>query len=358
VSSRNSLEAKDGSKKMMYEYSDQFIEPSEGETDTSGEDDSLELFTHLFGEQHGVIGGFSGLRSAAGHKRLEETRSAYFPYPDERNRALDWLRKEATRERETYFCAHLLMARRRVKENAAPLSALYVDGDGAKPSPGMPSPTAVVQSSPGREQFYWRLTEPLVPEFGEWLNRRLAVAMGGDKAGWDLTQLLRPPGTSNFKYAEAPLVHLLEIKDERHDPVELDRLLPPLPQELTERATRSHRPRDLGAAPDLLGLSKRMQNLIRHGNCGEYGSRSEADMAACVAMFGAGYGVEEVWAVMTDPTNVISEKFTEKGRHGERYLGLTIAKARALAKTGRRKIYVGPPKSAPVEQKKVVIRVG
>lgn len=52
-------------------------------------------------------------------------------------------------------------------------------------------------------------------------------------------------------------------------------------------------------------------------------------MAACVAMFGAGYSEAEVWAVMTDQTNGISEKFFEKGRGGERYLALTIGKAEA-----------------------------
>lgn len=51
-------------------------------------------------------------------------------------------------------------------------------------------------------------------------------------------------------------------------------------------------------------------------------------MAACVAMFGAGYTEAEVWAVMTDPTNGISEKYFDKGHQGERYLALTIGKAR------------------------------
>jgi hypothetical protein len=304
------------------------IESAENDSDGN---DVLQLWTHLFGDKCGVIGGFSGLRPAPADKRLEETHSAYFSYPDEQHSASDWLRKEATRERETYFCAHLLTARRRVKENAAPLSALYVDGDGAKATSALPSPTAVIRSSPGREQFYWRLTEPVPPEFGERLNRRLAIAMEADRSGWDLTQLLRPPGTLNFKYASTPLVCILELKDERHDPVELDRLLAPLPQEETERAARAHRPKDLGPAPDLLRLSQTMQNLIRYGNRGEYESRSEADMAVCVTMFGAGYSVDEVWAVMTDPTNGISEKFLDKGRQGERYLALTIGKAEARA---------------------------
>lgn len=44
-----------------------------------------------------------------------------------------------------------------------------------------------------------------------------------------------------------------------------------------------------------------MQDLILHGNKGEYETRSDADFAACIAMFGAGYEAPEVWAVMTDP---------------------------------------------------------
>jgi hypothetical protein len=50
-------------------------------------------------------------------------------------------------------------------------------------------------------------------------------------------------------------------------------------------------------------------------------------------MFGAGYAEAEAWALMTDPANGISEKFLEKGRHGEAYLGLTIGKARSCAQT-------------------------
>ncbi len=101
-----------------------------------------------------------------------------------------------------------------------------------------------------------------------------------------------------------------------------------------------------------------MQDLIRYGNHSEYECRSRADFAACIALFGAGYSAGEVWAVMTDSTNGISEKFVEKGRHGERYLGLTISKAQAVAKSGRHRICVKPPKTDTVARQKVVIRVG
>jgi hypothetical protein len=286
------------------------------------------LWGHLYGDVDGVLGLFSGARSASGSKRLDDARSAYFDYPAGVDGAQGWCSRQSRAGREVYFCAHLLVRRRRIKENAAPLLALYVDGDGAKPAVDMPVPTAVVESSPGREQFYFRLTEPVPPAFGERLKRRLTLAMVADDSGWDLTQLLRPPGTRNRKYPQVPAVRLIEINDLRYDPGELDRLLPPEPNDRPKSAVpRAHRPDNVGPAPELSSLSWRMRDLIRHGNSDDYRSRSEVDMAACVAMFGAGFEEAQVWAVMTDPTNGISEKYFEKGRQGERYLALTIGKA-------------------------------
>jgi hypothetical protein len=289
------------------------------------------LWEHIYGDASGVLALFSGVRAEPGSKVLEETYCAYLDYPRRAWKAEELCQRWSSEGREVYFCAHLLTARRRVKENAAPLLSLYVDGDGAKPSRGMPKPTAVVESSPGREQFYYRLTEPVTPKIGERLNRRLALAMGADDSGWDLTQLLRPPGTRNRKYPTAPIVRLVEANGLRHDPDELDQMLPPEPDDRANTARRASRPAGMGLAPDLSRLSPRMQELVVYGNRGEYGSRSNADMAVCVAMFGAGYTEADVWAAMTDPTHGISEKFIEKGHDGERYLSLTIGKAAARA---------------------------
>ena len=181
---------------------------------------------------------------------LRDCRSEFvIAWPTEQERAHAWIEREAEAHRETYHCGHLLTARRRIKENVTSLSALYVDGDGTEVRPGMPSPTAVVESSLGREQLYWRLSWPVKPEVGERLNRRLALVMGADRSGWDLTQLLRPPGTHNYKYADEPLIRVLELKDEYHDPEELDRLLPPLHEEEPKGVVRSSRSESFGLAP-------------------------------------------------------------------------------------------------------------
>jgi len=75
--------------------------------------------------------------------------------------------------------------------------------------------------------------------------------------------------------------------------------------------------------------------IVCLGNAGAgrpYPSRSEADFAVCLAMFGAHYGEAEVWAIMTDPSNGISDRTLEKRPHAESYLELTIGKARRVAR--------------------------
>lgn len=75
------------------------------------------------------------------------------------------------------------------------------------------------------------------PTEAEQLNRRLALALGADKTGWDLTQLLRPADTRNYKYPDAPVVRVVDARDGRYDPQTLDGLPPALPQQIssTER---------------------------------------------------------------------------------------------------------------------------
>lgn len=60
----------------------------------------------------------------------------------------------------------------------------------------------MVESSPGHFHAYYRLTEAIPPERAEALNKRLAHMIGADASGWDLSQLLRVPGTMNHKRNE------------------------------------------------------------------------------------------------------------------------------------------------------------
>ena len=267
-------------------------------------------------------------RQASEVGTLSNCRSVYFEYPKRLREAEEWCLASSDEGRETYFCAHLLTKRRRIKEHAAPVLSLWADADGSCPLGHVPEPTAVVETSPGRHHLFWRLGRPLPPREAEVFNRRLSRAIWADPSGWDLGQLLRPPGTRNRKYRPAPSVRLLKLAGDHYHPRELDLALPS--EEVQEVMSRSKRPTPLRSAPDLSRLSARMRRLVELGNRGEYRSRSEADFAVCIAMFGAGYSETDVWAVMTDPVNGIAGKYLGKGRHGNAYLSLTIGKAHTL----------------------------
>lgn len=104
-----------------------------------------------------------------------------------------------------YFCPHGFNRRVRQKEEAVMPKMLWADLDFVNPENITPQPTIAIESSPGRYVGLW-LTEETVTED---LNRRLTYHLDADHGGWDLTQVLRFPGTRNYKYSTQPRVRTL-----------------------------------------------------------------------------------------------------------------------------------------------------
>jgi hypothetical protein len=206
--------------------------------------DTIRFWRHLFGGQRGLLAVWSAQRESAAEVNEDSTRTRYFDYPAKAEAAASYALEEAGVGRETYFCAHLLTSNRRIKENAAPVITLWGDLDGARvPHSGL-EPTAVVESSPGRFHCYWRLSDEIPPEIAEGLNKRLARRAGADPSGFDLTQLLRVPGTVNQKYQEQPMVSLVSLEAGRsYSPTELDEVLPKI-EEPNSAHTSLHGPSD------------------------------------------------------------------------------------------------------------------
>lgn len=80
---------------------------------------------------------------------------------------------------------------------------VWADFDKGLPNLGdFPKPTYRIESSPGKEHWYWKLSQPItVKDQLEDYNRRLSRAFGGDKVCWNYNRVLRPPGTLNHKYS-------------------------------------------------------------------------------------------------------------------------------------------------------------
>lgn len=122
---------------------------------------------------------------------------------------------------DVYFCPNLFSRPRRRKGLVLPSCWLYADLDDVRPpevdksqrdgGDGSPVlvPTIAWESSPGRFQALWHIDKYLPEESHSRVNQKLTYSLGADKGGWDITQVLRVPGTINHKYAEKPEVRLL-----------------------------------------------------------------------------------------------------------------------------------------------------
>lgn len=175
---------------------------------------AVTLWWHLFGEARGFLCLLLGRRAG---NRLVAVHERYFRWPDEASGAAHHAQAAAQDGSEVYFCVHLLTERRRKKETALPISALWCEVDrplGPEWPDIIPLPSARVESSPRKYHFYWRLTRPIAPAEAERINGALAQALGGDPSGGDLTQVLRVPGTTNYKYVHRPQVRLVALDPE------------------------------------------------------------------------------------------------------------------------------------------------
>ncbi len=188
----------------------------------------LEVWEHLYGKPDEPIAYLcisSGLRPSGEEGKVNKGRypdedfaTQYFRWPEESEEAARYALEESNKGRNVYHCAHLLGERRRSKENAICVSSLWADGDEAEIPEGIPRPTLIVETSPGRYQYYWRLDRRVSLGRAEDLNKRLTYFVGADRGGWSLTKLLRVPGTINHDYAGVyaePVV--VRIKGERPD---------------------------------------------------------------------------------------------------------------------------------------------
>jgi hypothetical protein len=174
----------------------------------------LDLFEFLFGHDTGYVC-LATTRPPAQRDTFQER---FFEWPKQQRELIDFI-EMVTPTHNVYFCVNLLSAARRRKDNAIPLNLVWADLDTCRPDQIDIPPQCVIESSPRRYQAIWRMDQKVDPLIAESYSKRIAyhhAELGADKSGFDLTQLLRVPGTYNFKYQldDAPRVHLISMLDD------------------------------------------------------------------------------------------------------------------------------------------------
>lgn len=130
---------------------------------------------------------------------------------------------EKNTDKDLYWCCHGFSRPRRLKRYAEIPKLLWADLDESDPR-DMPQflPTYAWESSPGRFAACWRLTSHMTED----ANRRLTYHLKADPGGWDLSQVLRIPGTTNYKYESKPKVKLLWSDGPEYDIGDILKALP------------------------------------------------------------------------------------------------------------------------------------
>lgn len=131
----------------------------------------------------------------------------FFRYPDQMLEIEQYVEDNNVYGNDLYFSVNLFSKPQRSKEFALPMYILYADLDLCHPRNlgkfGEPRPSLVLQTSQDKWQGYWILKEKITAAQAEELSHQIAVAykdMGCDQSGWDTTQILRIPGTKNWKF--------------------------------------------------------------------------------------------------------------------------------------------------------------
>jgi len=127
-------------------------------------------------------------------------------------RYIAWLNFENDNGANIYVSANPLRpgSRKRTKECIESVRHIYIDIDAdgdaqlaaLRASDRVPTPTAVISTSPGKYQALWRVAG-FDFERQEQMLKLIAQAFGGDPACTDRNRVLRVPGFLNCKYSPA-----------------------------------------------------------------------------------------------------------------------------------------------------------
>lgn len=127
-------------------------------------------------------------------------------------RYMAWLTFENDNGGNIYVSANPLRpgSRKRTKESVASVRHIYIDIDddgdtrlaALRASDSVPTPTAILSTSPGKYQALWRVAG-FDFERQEQTLKFVAQAFGGDPACTDRNRVLRIPGFYNRKYSPA-----------------------------------------------------------------------------------------------------------------------------------------------------------
>lgn len=243
--------------------------------------------------------------------------------PDEFGKIKQFIKEN--RHKNIYFCPHGFNRRVRQKTEAVLPKLLWADLDHSDPQgnklfKGL-KPTILIESSPGRFVGLWVIDKTMSEDF----NRALSYLLEADRGGWDVTQVLRYPGTRNLKYPTAPMVRVIWSDGPHHRMKKLKKIVPALEVEDTPEGALLDFDEVWNeyerAMPRWLRKNLQQKNLIGKQD------RSTTLWKMECEMLEVGMTQDEAFTLLW---NSVFNKFKER-RNGEQLLRNDLAKAAGQA---------------------------
>lgn len=215
-------------------------------------------------------------------KRGTAWKEVFFQVPVKESDLDAFFERYPTERYDLYFCPHTFTEEKRRKAYAVPSRWCWSDLDEANPERVKPRPTIAWMSSPNRYACLWRVTKTPDLNTTEDMNKNLAYTNAADHSGWDITQVLRIPGTCNHKYDEVPRGKLLWFEGTTYNVKDLLPQTTGTPEEILEKYSVS------------IFLRRRINSKAVKG------SRSEVLYDLEKSLLKAGLSEEEVFQVLKD----------------------------------------------------------
>lgn len=155
---------------------------------------------------------------SASSKRWEDH---FFEWPVSVDELLKFGKKFPQEKYNIYFCPTPFMNPQRKKSYVIGSKLLWADLDEINPKDCEHVPQIAWKSSDQRYAALWILDDFYPTDMIEQRNKAMSYAVGADRGGWDLTQVLRMPGTINHKYDPPHRVRVLWFKETKY---KLDKL--------------------------------------------------------------------------------------------------------------------------------------
>lgn len=187
------------------------------------------FFDYIFGQSEGYA------YSPTKDPKTGEFKQHFFEWPTGKDKLVEHV-LTSSQTLEVYYGPSLFREPTAKKEFFSRSQFVWAEFDRGLPEINgkLPAPHFRLQSSvAGREHWYWRLDNPTGHREGiEHVTQRLAYYLGADLSGWDVNQVLRPPGTMHHSSGNSTLI----LHWNERETVSLQQFdwLPDLPEKLLE----------------------------------------------------------------------------------------------------------------------------